>query len=103
MRSECRLIRFSRRHCVSAGGRLRPPPKYCSYSIFSVRMSRSIWLKSSSMDAMDRESNRPRRGPPPEKGTCDQTRPEAKGGQFEFDGGCRNIQQHKEVQQCGAL
>lgn len=33
------------------------------------------------------------------KGTCDQTRPEAKGGQFEFDGGCRKIQQPKEVKQ----
>jgi len=34
------------RHWVSVGGRERPPPKYCSYSILSVRISRSIPLRS---------------------------------------------------------
>src|ERR1700728_338300 len=52
MRSLYRRISDSTRHCVSAGGRERPPPKYCSYSIFSVRTSRSIRLRSSSIVAM---------------------------------------------------
>src|SRR3984885_2210245 len=52
MRSLYRRISDSTRHWVSAGGRERPPPKYCSYSIFSVRTSRSIWLRSSSIVAM---------------------------------------------------
>src|SRR5580692_6290867 len=42
----------SRRHWVSVGGRERPPPKYCSYSILSVRISRSMPFRSSSMVAI---------------------------------------------------
>src|SRR6266700_987443 len=33
---------------MSEGGRFFPPPKYCSYSIFSWRMSLSSWPRSSS-------------------------------------------------------
>src|SRR5579859_2756409 len=40
------------RHSISVGGRFLPPPKYWSYSIFSCRMSRSIWPSSSSIVAM---------------------------------------------------
>src|SRR5579862_2752605 len=36
------------RHSISEGGRALPPPKYCSYSIFSWRMSLSSWARSSS-------------------------------------------------------
>src|ERR1700680_2615625 len=36
------------RHSMSEGGRAFPPPKYCSYSIFSWRMSLSSWPRSSS-------------------------------------------------------
>src|SRR5215470_546557 len=54
MRSAQRRIRLSSRHCVSEGGRLRPPPKYCSNSIFRVRMSRSICDNSSSTEAIAR-------------------------------------------------
>src|SRR5579872_1440041 len=47
------------RHSISAGGRAFPPPKYCSYSIFSWRMSFSSWARSSStVLAMGRESGR---------------------------------------------
>src|SRR6202041_1316588 len=51
VRSLYRRRSDSTRHWVSEGGRERPPPKNCSYSIFSVRTSRSIWLSSSSMEA----------------------------------------------------
>src|SRR3990172_1193384 len=37
------------RHSVSLGGRALPPPKNCSYSILSLRISCSIRLKSSSV------------------------------------------------------
>src|SRR5579862_6053906 len=36
------------RHSMSVGGRFFPPPKYCSYSIFSWRMSFSSCPISSS-------------------------------------------------------
>src|SRR5580693_8775456 len=36
------------RHSMSEGGRAFPPPKYCSYSIFSWRMSLSSCPRSSS-------------------------------------------------------
>src|ERR1700719_633656 len=37
------------RHSMSEGGRAFPPPKYCSYSIFSWRMSLSSCARSSSV------------------------------------------------------
>src|SRR5579863_3422519 len=46
------------RHSISVGGRLRPPPKYMSYSILSCRMSRSSAERSSSMVAMRWKSPR---------------------------------------------
>src|SRR5271170_6925000 len=52
VRSLYRRTIVSTRHCVSAGGRGLPPPKYCSYSIFSVRTSRSNWFRSSSTVGM---------------------------------------------------
>src|SRR5258708_3121868 len=54
----------SMRHSISVGGRLRPPPKYMSYSILSCRMSRSSAERSSSMVAMRWKSPRlhPRSG-----------------------------------------
>src|SRR5258708_30860859 len=48
----------SMRHSISVGGRLRPPPKYMSYSILSCRMSRSSAERSSSMVAMRWKSSR---------------------------------------------
>src|SRR5258708_13511959 len=48
----------SMRHSISVGGRLRPPPKYMSYSILSCRMSRSSAERSSSMVAMRWKSPR---------------------------------------------
>src|SRR6266436_585900 len=41
-------MRVSMRHSISVGGRFFPPPKYCSYSIFSCRMSFSSCPRSSS-------------------------------------------------------
>src|ERR1700732_543120 len=46
------------RHSISVGGRLRPPPKYMSYSILSWRMSRSSAERSSSIVAMRGKSPR---------------------------------------------
>src|SRR5713101_459404 len=40
---------WSMRHSNSVGGRLRPPPKYRSYSILSCRTSFSSWARSSSI------------------------------------------------------
>src|ERR1700730_9915023 len=37
------------RHSISLGGRFFPPPKYCSNSILSWRISRSRRIKSSSV------------------------------------------------------
>src|SRR5262252_2522671 len=43
----------SMRHSTSFGGRLRPPPKYMSYSILSWRISRSSCASSSSIVAIE--------------------------------------------------